>query len=92
MVKPKQTFVESMNLTESNCEGDMNGVIFHKNGEIGEAAKREKAKGENFLALRHRHILAFSVQISLQEVVHACGYGLVWEVFPRSNQQPVVRC
>lgn len=57
MVKPKQTFVESMNLTESNCEGDMNGVIFHKNGEISQAAKQEKAKRKNFLALRHRHIL-----------------------------------
>lgn len=57
IVKPKQTFVESMNLTESNCEGDVNWVIFHKNGEISEAAKQEKAKGKNVL-LCHRHILA----------------------------------
>lgn len=83
IVKPKQTFVESMNLTESNCEGDMNGVIFHKNGEISEAAKRERAKGKNFLALRHRHRLALMRQYRCRKWRTR---GLVWEVFPRSNK------
>lgn len=91
IVKPKQTFVESMNLTESNCERDMNGVIFHKNGEISEAAKQEKkAKGKNFNALMCKYRCrkwcrragtalfgrSFLAQTNTNPLLHACHVPL----------------
>lgn len=74
-----------MTVTESNCERDVNGVIFHKNSEISKAAKQEKAKDKLLSVLQLTHP-CFNVYIFIQEVVCVCVYGSGGEVFPLTNK------